>query len=746
MKRIQQWTLSAFTVLLMFMSVLPSLAADLPPPNVLAQGNGWQRLLEPLPGALGTQSAGRDIVVVNSLTGLEEAPLPEVIKDELRHDLAPGGLAATSATNPQVAIAIDLAVAQSIAAGTETQDYAAFVEPDEEGSIGAQALGCGTHWRSRSFTVPKQYIDGFEANDRVDRTEVVLGVSGQAYGEATFSIGYQFRKSRFCVPYAVRFASAHVHGFLDLNNTALQANGGLNYTFDWKRHFGHLFDYAHTFMLGPVPMRVGVQMPFGIGFQAELGAQLSLGVAGLATGRFVFDYTCTLSDGCISNEDLTDPSDDTTVRFETDGLPDFTWGVTAQALAKPYAYVELWAYLYHPWFAAVGVGLEASLPSTVWYGYGEHCGDADGNNDAELVNGGYFDVNAQLSLYWLYNLAGRSDYYWLDWDLAVFVLDKWKLYEVKHHLRDKSPFWAIRKNLFFQPFQIGSGLSPLTPVIAGNAKVGVGASNSYVVSLRRLCLPLEDAVTFEIEWGDNIKSPATEPLDPATGLAAGNATASHFWTSTGNKTLKVKALHDSAGRQFGTQTQRVVSVESMVPPAAPTSINVPASSSTGSFTLSWSGTLNTIRYEIQRQLNGGAWVAQANVNAPSTSQAITGLAIGNYRFRVRSCNAYGCSSYKTSGTLTVGNPPDTPALTVISARCNGLNDLSWTIETGATSYRLWRHTSNSPGSAIKVYDGTQRYYTSNAPNRLYYWVQACNAAGCSALSAYKIADPFPGCL
>jgi hypothetical protein len=96
--------------------------------------------------------------------------------------------------------------------------------------------------------------------------------------------------------------------------------------------------------------------------------------------------------------------------------------------------------------------------------------------------------------------------------------------------------------------------------------------------------------------------------------------------------------------------------------------------------------------------------------------------------------------------LTVGNPPDTPALTVVSARCNGLNDLSWTAETGATSYRLWRHTSNSPGSAIKVYDGTQRYYMSNVPNRLHYWVQACNAAGCSALSVYKIAAPFPGCL
>ena len=54
------------TPLLVLMSVFPSLAADLPPPNVLVQGNGWQRLLEPLPGALGTQSAECDIVVVNS--------------------------------------------------------------------------------------------------------------------------------------------------------------------------------------------------------------------------------------------------------------------------------------------------------------------------------------------------------------------------------------------------------------------------------------------------------------------------------------------------------------------------------------------------------------------------------------------------------------------------------------------------------------------------------------------------------
>jgi hypothetical protein len=66
--------------------------------------------------------------------------------------------------------------------------------------------------------------------------------------------------------------------------------------------------------------------------------------------------------------------------------------------------------------------------------------------------------------------------------------------------------------------------------------------------------------------------------------------------------------------------------------------------------------------------------------------------------------------------------------------------VTWSSATGATSYEVWRYTSNSPGSASKISspDPTGTSYDDTSAvtgTTYYYWVKAKNAGGTSGFSS-----------
>jgi predicted phage tail protein len=176
-------------------------------------------------------------------------------------------------------------------------------------------------------------------------------------------------------------------------------------------------------------------------------------------------------------------------------------------------------------------------------------------------------------------------------------------------------------------------------------------------------------------------------------------------------------------------------------PAPVPSLSVPATSSTGSVTVSWSAATPVTGYVLQESSNGGSsW--STVYSGTSTSAARTGLGNGSYTYRVQACNTAGggaaCAAWATGGPLVVTHPPaSAPSLSAPAASSTGSYTVSWGSVSTATSYTLQE--SVNGGSWTTAYSGSaQSKAISGKGNGTYaYRVEACNAGGCSAWSGSK---------
>ena len=104
----------------------------------------------------------------------------------------------------------------------------------------------------------------------------------------------------------------------------------------------------------------------------------------------------------------------------------------------------------------------------------------------------------------------------------------------------------------------------------------------------------------------------------------------------------------------GVAEQVSVTVPLPIPPE-PGPISGDAASSTGSYTLNWRSSTGATSYELQEQLNGGSW--SSAYTGTSTSHTLSGQTDGTYGYRVKACNASGCSDWTATKTVTVTLPP-----------------------------------------------------------------------------------------
>jgi YD repeat-containing protein len=210
-------------------------------------------------------------------------------------------------------------------------------------------------------------------------------------------------------------------------------------------------------------------------------------------------------------------------------------------------------------------------------------------------------------------------------------------------------------------------------------------------------------------------------------------------TSSGAYSFRAYACNGSGCTGYATSGAVAVTI----PPASAPSLSVPASSSNGSYTVSWTGVGGATSYSLQEQVNGGGWsTVQANGN---TSWGTSGRSNGTYGYHVQACNVGGCGPWSGTSSVSVVLIPATPTGLSSTLYATYYSDTrppktvytltgSWSAMAGASNYNFHYcqqsgscYTTNTTATSIPEFQ-VQGATVSVA-------IQACNANGCSAWSA-----------
>lgn len=215
------------------------------------------------------------------------------------------------------------------------------------------------------------------------------------------------------------------------------------------------------------------------------------------------------------------------------------------------------------------------------------------------------------------------------------------------------------------------------------------------------------------------------PNQPASLTVPSSSTSGSYvisWTAPTSGTVDVYELYESTSSSFSSQTRiysgtglsktvsgkgngtyyyrvRACSVSCggyragangttvTLPPAVPGAISLPATSDTGTYTVSWgassSGTVTA--YELYEATNS-SFTGQTRVhNGLGTSAQISGRADGSLYYRARACNGSACSGYTASKSIAIKIRPSTPSsISIPSSSSTGSYTISW----GELRYRV----------------------------------------------------------
>ena len=173
-------------------------------------------------------------------------------------------------------------------------------------------------------------------------------------------------------------------------------------------------------------------------------------------------------------------------------------------------------------------------------------------------------------------------------------------------------------------------------------------------------------------------------------------------------------------------------------PTAPV-VKLGNSATSGKPMLTWNAVYGATSYRIYRSTSKGSGYSLLGT-VTTTSYTNTGAKAGTtYYYRVKACNDAGLSPYSNivSGQVKSVTPkPSAPVVKIGHSASSGKPQLTWNAVSGATSYKVYRATSQN-GTYSLLGTVTATSYTNTgakAGTTYYYKVKAVNSAGESAYS------------
>lgn len=270
---------------------------------------------------------------------------------------------------------------------------------------------------------------------------------------------------------------------------------------------------------------------------------------------------------------------------------------------------------------------------------------------------------------------------------------------------------------------VANVVSPGVPVLTAPSFVSIG---SYTVSWT--------AVTGTSRYELQERLGSGSWAQAYSGTATSKAISGK---GSGVYSYQVRACNPSACGAWSA----IASVSVTVPPSSVPVLSLVATAPGGDYTVSWSASTGATSYTLDESTNGGSTWSNAYTGA-ALSKAYTDRAAGNYTYRVKGCNASGCSAYSTTKTVQSIQPPTgTPTITEPSAPATYFGSsytVGWTAVASATSYTLEERIGTGAWTAFSPNASTNIAIIGRTTNTYTYRVKACNNAGCGPVSAEKV--------
>ncbi|MEM7352549.1 MAG: hypothetical protein AAF657_17245 [Acidobacteriota bacterium] len=490
---------------------------------LIDQGYNWREIQVVDPSRRVTP--GSTIVVVWP-HGVDTAPLPEQIKEELHADFAamPPWRMKPENLQPSDAIFVDRAQVEAMVSGQSLAPWLAVTDAED---LETDKIICSSGWTTKAKTYDWAFDEGnksgtFAFNDDLSGNyDLDVPLRGDAHLEFKFS----YKKNFLCIPYKYRYEEVKLIGNLDILGSAdLTANATI--TGHWQDETKVAEPKLATikFSIAGLPVSIKITMPVFLGYDIKASATGDLSVNSTLGAQGPFNVTCTRQAGCSGgyyfDQPLTTDSNRVSASVELD--------IEAQLNAR----LMLRASLISSSILFVEAGAKGLVNANLWGYRGNTCGDGDGDGHNETVEALVADAEAGLD--WVYGWGGRvvSDHYserlWRRWWLG---------------------HWDLLGD---------GGSTALSAMIQGPDEVQVHEPASYDIKLRP-CYPFDEPVQFGMApgaWDGELVS-----------ISKGETkTVSRTFTGTGSVDLRARLTGDTRGRAINVDQWRTIDV---VPPPEP---------------------------------------------------------------------------------------------------------------------------------------------------------------------------------
>lgn len=508
-------------------------------------GSGWREMAIPIAQsprvtaqAAGTyQPRAAVLIQIDSTAGLANAPLPQVVKDNILRD--------GFGTEP---IYIDRDIAKALGDGTASTKFAGYIQPDSRSSynsvegtegtgraqalkVTAQGLFCDSGWRD--YTLNKD-VDFNSIAASKDMSGLNLAFDGKMGGGANIKITVEYKKSDWslCLPYAVRFKQSTLKGHADLNDARLALTASVSTTVAETSSRTDLYKKDGLVWIGPVPVWYTYAVPFEYGFKVILGAAATADYSSQMKGTVTFDYVC-------KGGKCTGSNDTSTVAF-TNSTPN--WGIQADATFDPFVKLGVEGRLYPigSWYlASAGLALKFSTPLMVYGYYGQACGDANKDGKNETVQTYFADLQARVSLLASWSVLGKEKVEYLSFGGWAGRRINGGLHRVLNTENLHTPLW--NRSLYYTD---SGSPSIFSPMLRQQPGVWTGSSYEHLLKVSmRPCVPFETHYLVDIKEPSGKLTRVSVPNKAAVGEAK-------FYSTTPTLSLSAVGTRDDDGRVF----------------------------------------------------------------------------------------------------------------------------------------------------------------------------------------------------